>query len=479
MPRAHNSSPTISAPHRFSSPGQSTTAPFGGPHFLSFRPQYVGAQFAWYNLSVVHLISGRQVAILASTPASGRAQASTRGGAAGTNCVHPRSPDEWALSRLAYSPQSLGSNSPGFSQLGLGLRLEGSQQPFSECCYTACNASHAVTPELGQNQTKCHLFRHAIALSLCRKGVASSGWYSAALRCRLRRFSRFPLSTLLQPPDHSPHLERAPLQPLSVPLEQLYGSLSVPVRSFVSVFRRDSANKWLSRVRFAVRLAFVFAPIWVLPCFRHNIWALPCFPPVSEVERVGVLPAPQTPDTESTSTELAPEKVRVQLPNPRGESTNLATSSICCITSAGVPQEFDEGLPVFSVLLCLSTDANCRVNVLGVCSVSLTLGQHHRQQSVPLKASAHQGIVLELFHIHSRHRKICSRSGYNHRRIRQTHNYSTLTWVLAQLIRRILLQQPLLQPPDHNPHLNVPRFNLDGYLSVPVRSVGFLFCLSA
>ena len=139
---------------------------------------------------------------------------------------------------------------------------------------------------------------------------------------------------------------------------------------------------------------------------------------------------------------------------------------------AGVPQGFDEGLPVFSVLLCLSTDANCRVNVLGVCSVSSTLGQHHRRQSAPLKTSAHQGIVLELFHIHSRHRKICSRSGYNHRRIRQTHNYSTLTWVLAQLIRRILLQQPLLQPPEHNPHLDVPRFNLDGYLSVPVRSVG-------
>ncbi len=69
-----------------------------------------------------------------------------------------------------------------------------------------------------------------------------------------------PGSLMLFPTDHSPHLERAPLQPLSVPLEQLYMSLSVPVRSFGSVFRRDSANKWLYRVRFAVRLAFVCLP---------------------------------------------------------------------------------------------------------------------------------------------------------------------------------------------------------------------------
>ncbi len=41
---------------------------------------------------------------------------------------------------------------------------------------------------------------------------------------------------------------------------------------------------------------------------RHNIWALPRFSPVSGFERVGVLLAPQTPDSESTSTELAPPR---------------------------------------------------------------------------------------------------------------------------------------------------------------------------
>ncbi len=93
------------------------------------------------------------------------------------------------------------------------------------------------------------------------------------LGCRLGRFSRFPLSShFCSHPITA--LERALLQPLSVPLKQLYGYLSVPVRSFGPVFRRKSASKWLFQVRFALRLACmcVIALLKVLSCFTPNFW---------------------------------------------------------------------------------------------------------------------------------------------------------------------------------------------------------------
>ncbi len=114
-----------------------------------------------------------------------------------------------------------------------------------------------------------------------------------------------------------------------------------------------------------------------------------------------------------------------------------------------------------------------------MCSVCHTIGQICRWYSFFLYSQAlttHQGMVIEQFCIHSLHRRcqgiFCSRSG-TQSPPHQIHTQLQHTYLGAGLVDSTAFPSATTVAATRSqPSPNVPRFNLDGYLSVPVGSLG-------